>query len=86
MESFLTFILILLIVFYLLRLALRYIVPWMITRFVKKQQDKFNNQSGFSGNNYDESKKGKVKIKKNKTKNTKDDGDFGEYVDFEEIE
>ena len=86
METFLKFIFILLIAFYVLRLALRYVFPWLLKRFVRKQQKRYENPSGFTNKSYGETEKGKVKIRKTTKKKSKKDNGLGEYVDFEEIE
>lgn len=53
---------------------------------MKKQQEKFyqgfNQQGG--ANTY--TKEGDVKIRQNQKKKHKDDDDFGEYVDFEDVD
>ncbi len=60
-------------------------MPWLLTRFMKKQQEKFNNMNGFPNNNPQNSRDGEVHIKTKKSNNVKDDSDFGEYVDFEDV-
>jgi len=43
-------------------------MPWLLAKFVKKQQDKFNQMNGFGNSNTDNTKEGEVHIK---TKNHK---------------
>ena len=85
MEAFLRFIFIVFIIFYGIKLFVRFALPWLLARFMKKQQDKFNNMSGFPNNNQNRTKDGEVHIKTKPSNNAKDDSDFGEYVDFEDV-
>lgn len=83
MISFLRFLFVLLIIWFVTRLIFRYVVPWFIMRFVKKQQDKYNEYF----QNQETRNEGDVKIKVNKTETINKDKDpFGEYVDYEEVE
>jgi len=68
MEAILRFIFIIIIIYYGFRLVLRYVMPWLLAKFVKKQQDKFNQMNGFGNSNTDNTKEGEVHIK---TKNHK---------------
>lgn len=86
MEAFLKFIFIILVVYYLLKLFLKYGAPWLIARFVRKHQEQYNQNHGSTNSQYNKTEKDEVKIKTNKTEKSKDDSNFGEYVDFEEIE
>jgi len=62
-------------------------MPWVLTRFVKKQQDKFNKMNGFGSTGYDQTKEGEVHIKDSQSQKTSnEDNQFGEYVDFEEVD
>jgi hypothetical protein len=84
MESFLKIVFILILVYYAFKLTATYVFPWLLGRFVKKQQEKFFGQN----QPYGDKTKSDVKNETNgKTKKsiTKDDSSFGEYVDFEEI-
>lgn len=83
MVGFLRFLFILMIIWFLSRIIFRYVVPWFVMRFIKKQQDKYSDYYG----NQDQKKEGDVEIKMNKNEKTGRAKDaFGEYVDFEEIE
>ncbi len=88
MEAFLRFIFIIIIVYYVFKFSARYIIPWVITRFIKKQQDKFNNMNGFNNTNNNSNGEVHIKTKNNQNNNqkSKNDNNFGEYVDFEDIE
>jgi len=85
MEALLRFILIVVIVYYGFKMVVRYVMPWVISRFIKKQQEKFNNMNGFPNSNPDAKNEGEVNIKPQKTNEKKNDDGFGEYVDFEDV-
>lgn len=69
---------------YTLRLFLRYGMPWLLGRIMKKQQDKFN-QAFKQPHAYTQTKKeGEVEINIPQKKKQDKEGDFGEYIDFEE--
>ncbi len=84
MNFFLWLIFIFFLLAYGFRLFLRYGMPWLLGRFMKKQQEKFNQaynqQQGFN----QDKKKGDMEINVPPTKEQKKDKGFGEYVDFEE--
>ena len=83
MIEFLRFVVVLLVIWYGIRLIVRYVVPWLIMRFINKQQKNFDNYR----QSEKQQKEGEVNIKNGKSETRKkDDGQFGEYVDFEEIE
>ncbi len=87
MEALLRFIFVVVIIYYGFRLVIKYVVPWLIGRFMKKQQDKFNQMSGFGNNNHNQAKEGEVHIKKKRSQKTDNaDNEFGEYVDFEDVD
>lgn len=80
MSTFLWIVLIFVSIYYGFKIFVRYFLPWLLARFVRKQQEKFNN----FGNS--QSGQNEVKVKKNKAQSKRDDGSFGEYVEFEEID
>lgn len=80
MELLLGIILFFILFYYLFRFFLRYGLPWILARFVRKQQEKYNQQ-----NQYNSTKDGEVRIKNSKPKKGKDDSGFGEYVDYEDV-
>ena len=83
MKSLAVFILVLLLFYYGAKLFVRYILPWLITKFFEKQMDNFNRQQG----GYEENiREGEVRMSSKPHGATKtDDKSFGEYIDFEEI-
>lgn len=84
MEAFLKFVFILVIIYYAIVLAVRYILPWLVGRFVKKQQEKFFGQGQSSTKSDEPRKKNNVDKQTGKPQH-KDDKSFGEYVDFEDV-
>ncbi len=86
MEALLRFIFVAVIIYYGFKLFFRYAMPWLISRFVKKQQDKFNQMNGFPKSDYSRKEEGEVNIKSKKENKTNEDTDFGEYVDFEDVD
>ena len=65
------------LLYYALKLFLRYGLPWLIGRFMRNQQNKYQQQQGDNQNK----KEGEVRVKMDKGKKGKDDSGFGEYVD-----
>ena len=82
MEILLGIILFFVIIYYAFKLFLRYGLPWVLARFMRKQQEKYNQQQ----NHQNARSEGDVSIKSNASKKGKDDNGFGEYVDFEDIQ
>lgn len=70
-------------VYYGLKFIGKYVFPWLLKRFINKQQEKFynRNQSSYSRS---ERREGEVKITGTPQKSNKTD-DLGEYVEYEEI-
>jgi len=86
MEAILRFIFVVIILYYGFKIVFRYVAPWLLGRFMKKQHDKFNQMNGFENNDYDQSKEGEVHVKKKESQKTNNiDDEFGEYVDFEDV-
>ena len=86
MEFILSVLLIFILLGYAFRLFFRYGLPWLMGRYVKKQQEKYYQGFNQAGGNAYQKKEGEVKIKQPRKKSKKDGGDFGEYVDFEEVD
>lgn len=82
MIEFLRFVFVLLVIWYGTKLIIKYVLPWLIMRFINKQQKNFDNFRSQENNK----EEGEINIKKGKNKaKKKDDSLFGEYVDYEEI-
>ncbi len=73
------------LLYYGLKLFLRYGLPWLIGRFMKNQQAKYGQWNQQQGNQESQKENGDVKIKADRTKKPKDDSGFGEYVDYEDV-
>lgn len=84
MEVLLWIFFIFFLFYYSLRLFLRYGLPWIITRFIKKQQSNFNPYGRQQSDRQPD--EGEIKIKTSRKEKPKDDTGFGEYVDFEELD
>lgn len=84
MSTLLWIVFVFVILVYALRLFLRYGMPWLLGRIMKKQQDKFT-QEFKQQQAYNQTKKeGEVEINVPQKKKQNKTGDFGEYIDFEE--
>ena len=70
------------LLWYGFKIFLRYGLPWLIARFVRNQQAK---QHQYQQSTEPNTPDGDVRLKKNPAQKTKDDTDFGEYVDFEDV-
>jgi hypothetical protein len=85
MEGFLKIVFILFLSYYAVILFFRYALPWLLGRFIKKQQEKYFGQSQpFVKSEAPE--KEKKSNRTTKKQQQKDDKTFGEYIDFEEIQ
>lgn len=81
MEVLLGIILFFVILYYGFKLFLRYVLPWLLGRFVRKQQAKYGQQQ----NNYSGKREGDVRVTPDKSTKPRKDTGFGEYVDFEDM-
>ena len=82
--TFLKLILGFILLYYFFVVVIRYVIPWLFRRQVKKAQERFYGQAGPDPQkkrqgevNFDYDSSGKGRKKK--------DDDLGEYVDYEEI-
>ncbi len=76
-------IVIIMLVYYGLKIVSRYAFPFFIKRFMGKMENKFREQQGF--NNEEDINIGETVIDK-KPNNRTSNNDVGEYVDYEEVE
>ena len=81
MELLLKIIFFLFLLSFLGKLFFRYVLPWWLSRFVKKQQKKYEQQFYSDDRNNDD----EIRINKDKA-NGEVNPDVGEYVDFEEVD
>lgn len=83
--GFLTTLLILVLIYYVLKILARMFAPYLIKKAVNKMQQKAEEQ--FKNQNKDTGiKEGETVIDKRPTKPKQSNKDVGEYVDFEEVE
>ena len=78
----LKFLIIVMAVFFLLRLIGRYFVISTFSHFNKRMQDQFNNQANRNPASRPE---GEVTINPGQNNKTRHDAGAGEYVDYEEV-
>lgn len=87
MLKFLFFII---VIYFLFRFLGRYILPWLIKRYIKKSQQKFYKQNPEADPGFQKKQKkkeGDVNIKTGKKKkHNQEKEELGEYVDYEEID
>ena len=85
--GFLKTLLIILLVYYLLKILARWFAPKLFSFAVKRTEKHFNEQFGnFQSTVEEERSEGDISIDKGPTKKNKTSKDIGEYIDFEEIE
>ena len=80
LVSFMRTILIIVAVYFGFRLLFRFLVPFFLQRFVRKQQEHFYNNAS----NHPRGEEGEVRVKSKPEKKTSS-ADLGEYIDYEEI-
>jgi len=83
------FLLILIVIYYVFKLLVRYVFPFFVKRYLNKVQEHFYNQNPHLDPEEQKKKEGEVKVEsKPENKENKDNNapeDFGDYIDFEEI-
>ncbi|MBU0764894.1 MAG: DUF4834 family protein [Bacteroidetes bacterium] len=78
---FIRFILVVLLIFLILQLLFRYIVPWLLKRFVNNIKQNFGMNAGNNG------KEGEITVEPSQSSRKKKiEKDEGEYIKFEEID
>lgn len=82
MELLLEIIFFLFLLSFLGKLFFRYVLPWWLNRFVKKQQKKYEQQFYSDGSDNDDDE---IRIRK-EASNGDVNPDVGEYIDYEEID
>jgi hypothetical protein len=87
MEILFWIIFIFLAIGYTFKIFLRYGLPWLLSRFVQNQQQKYSNSQASNNYNNPPSPDGQVNVKVNKKKkNDAEVDDFGEYVEYEDVD
>ncbi len=81
-------ILVILLVYYLIRLLARWFAPKLFVYAARKTEERFREQFGDfqSFGNAQERPEGDITIEKKSTKNNRRSLEVGEYIDFEELE
>lgn len=85
MDILLGIIVFFILLWYGMKLFMRYGLPWLLARFIKKQQSRYGHFNQHQGGGHPPEPEGRVKVKKDKARKPKDDDGFGEYVDFEDV-
>jgi len=89
METFLKFIMILVLVWLGFSLFIRYVMPRLLLLWIRRKQRKMMEQMGMKPDDRQERKgrEGEVKVDKRPEKDKKGSTEnLGEYVDFEEVD
>lgn len=76
------------IIYLTFRLSARYLVPWIVARFIRKTQERFFEQNPHLRNDqHKQRSEGEVSIhsENKKASSEQHKNDLGEFVDFEEI-
>jgi hypothetical protein len=84
MVGFLRTILIIVIIYYAIRLFARYVLPLLVDKGIKNMQQKMQNQQ--FQNQRQSRPDGEVTIETKKTTRNQESQSDGDYVDFEEVD
>lgn len=83
--TFLRTVFIIMAVYFGIKFLIRYLSPLMLKWFIKKQQDKYSqNSASYNSSNNNSRKEGEVHIKKSSKERHHTD-EIGDYVDYEEV-
>lgn len=83
--NFLKTILIILLVYYIFKIVMRFAFPFLVKKFMGKVEKKFQEQQENQTNNQT-TKVGETIVDKTPNSDKKSNDSVGEYVDYEEIE
>lgn len=89
MNSFLQTILIILLVYYGLKIIFKFSKPYLIKYITKKASDRFGQTFGndpFNNSSRKKENEGAISIDKSKANTKTSNPEVGEYVDYEELE
>lgn len=86
LYGFVRTILIILLVYYGLKILTRIFAPYLVKYMSKKMQQKFEGQFGQQPHQEQRRKEGETVIDKMPNTNISSDKKVGEYIDYEEIE
>jgi hypothetical protein len=81
LVSFFRTLLIIAGIYFGLRLLFRILIPFLLKRFVRKQQEQFYNDNSFQNGR----EEGEIKVKSKREKRSSNTN-LGEYIDYEEIQ
>lgn len=84
--NFLRTILIILVVYYVLKVIMRFAFPYILKNFMGKVEKKFQEQQGQQQSNQQRTKVGETVIDKAPNTHRKSNDNVGEYVDYEDVE
>jgi hypothetical protein len=80
METFILIIFWLIVVYYAFKLGIRYLLPWIVGRYIRRMQRNMHNY-----NQQHQQGSGDMNVKYTSQEDPKINPEVGEYVDFEEI-
>ena len=85
--TFLRTLLILILFYYGFKLIVKLLLPFFAQRWVKKAQERYNEQQGFVDPEQSKENEGEVKISSSEKQkpNTNKKEDLGDYIEFEEF-
>jgi hypothetical protein len=87
METLLWIIFIFIFLGYAFKFFLKYGLPWLLGRFIRNQQEKYNGFGAQNTYNGPGTAEGDIRVKTDtKTKKPKKDEGFGEYVEYEDLD
>jgi len=84
--TFLKTLLILVLVYYTLKIILKFLKPYLMKYAVKKANERFGQAFGANSNNFQKEEEGSVTIDDSQTNKKKSKPSVGEYVDYEELD
>ncbi|RPE00050.1 DUF4834 family protein [Aureibaculum marinum] len=84
--NFIRTLLIILAIYYALKIIGRYIFPIFMKKMMQNVEKKFNEQQGRTTSQNQNVKEGETIIDKAPNTHSKSNNDVGEYVDYEEVE
>ncbi len=85
--GFIKFVFFVIIIYYLFKLVARYVMPYLLSLFIKRAQDQMMGNMSANSGTKNTKKEGEVSVKTNPKKSPKaHKGNIGDYVDFEEVE
>ncbi len=85
--GFLKFLFFVILIYYTLKLIARYVMPYLLSLFIKKAQDRMMGNANDNQGSRKQKKEGEVSVDATKQSPPKASKDkLGDYVDFEEVE